>query len=249
MRIDLSSLLGDVFTSVAEGYSSNSEEMLTGFSAAFGQNSTGGLMVIGRAVNGWTNSWRLGDIQDLRRRQEILQDVEEFGAGPASSQACPMSWVSEQWGSSTKYNTARSAFWRCIRNVVAELGLADVASSQWSSELAWTNLYKISPADGGNPSQALIDAQHLKCRVLLHSEIYVSAATRILFLTGLDWAYSFLPELNNVRFAPTYNRQVALSGSLMNGSGNPVSIVVATHPQGKDETRWANEVCVAFSRR
>lgn len=63
-----------------------------------------------------------------------------------------MLWVKDGWGATDRYNTKRSAFWRAVRGVVEGLGISDVEHDTWSSHLVWSNLYKLSPADGGNPS-------------------------------------------------------------------------------------------------
>jgi hypothetical protein len=131
--------------------------------------------------------------------------------------------------------------------VLSELGLADGDSPDWASRLVWTNLYKVAPSSGGNPSNALIAAQHAACRDLLHGEIDNSDVRRILFLTGLDWSYAFLPPLQNVSFADSYGRHVALHGEMTNKSGSLVSVVVAAHPQSKKSAKWVEEVCGAFA--
>jgi hypothetical protein len=243
----LSRLLDDVLTDVGESYKPRSDEKLTGLATAFGTMSRNGLMVVGRAVNGWQNSWTIDEVRNPERRAMILKDIERTDSNQAAVDNCPMAWVSKQWGNGEKDDTKRSAFWRCIRTVVHDLRIADESSTDWPSRLVWTNLYRIAPDKGGNPSQRLMNAQHASCRELLHAEIRSSDVERILFLTGLDWAYAFLPPLDNTCFSDTFGRHVHLHGELKRCSGASVRVVIASHPQGKKETQWANEVCEAFS--
>jgi hypothetical protein len=92
-----------------------------------------------------------------------------------------------------------------------------------------------------------MNAQHASCRELLLAEIGFSDVKRILFLTGLDWAYAFLPVIDKACFSQTFDRHVHLHGQLKSDSAASLSVVIASHPQGKNETMWVNEVCEAFS--
>src|SRR5450759_1448552 len=64
---------------------------------------------------------------------------------------CRMGWVTELWDAREGYNTHRSAFWRVLRRIVLSDTTPGLDDSRWSSRLAWTNLYKVSPAAGWNP--------------------------------------------------------------------------------------------------
>jgi len=222
------------------------EENLTAFSGLRGNKSNDTLMIIGRAVNGWTNDWLPAELKDQSRRTEILTDLFETNAGGTVGSGCPMNWVSEQWQAAEGYNTKRSPFWRSTRTLLTRLGISDEGAPDWPSSLEWTNLYKVAPSNGGNPSSRLCSVQHSLCRELLQLEIRNSKARRILFLTGLDWAYPFLPRLSNVVFADSFDKYVALRGDVRFDAEAPLSLVVASHPQGKRESLWVDQVANAF---
>lgn len=223
------------------------EEKLTAFSGLRGNNSRDALMIIGRAVNGWTNEWLPAELKDQSRRTNVLTELFESSAGRTVGSGCPMSWVSEQWQVSDGYNTKRSSFWRSTRMLLTRLGISHEGTVDWPSSLEWTNLYKVAPAEGGNPSTLLCGVQHSLCRELLHLEIRNSKARRVLFLTGLDWAYPFLPRLSSVVFADSFDSYVALRGDIRYDDEAPVSLVIASHPQGKSESLWAEQVADAFA--
>ena len=73
---------------------------------------------------------------------------------------------------------------RVTRETVGRLGIADISTRSWPSTLCWTNLYKISPFAGGNPSRSLADAQLDKCIQILKIEVSDWKPRRLLFLTG-----------------------------------------------------------------
>jgi hypothetical protein len=105
-----------------------------------------------------------------------------------------MRWVTDLWGAREGYNTARSAFWRVLRRIVLSdpAGVAD--ADRWSSRLAWTNLYKVSPGAGWNPGADLQRAQHRDAAELLRLELAEFAPKRVLALTG-GWVDPFIGDL------------------------------------------------------
>ena len=142
-----------------------------------------------------------------------------------------MTWVSECWGSRQGYNTKKSAFWRVTRELVHRLGIADVGKKDWPSHIAWSNLYKVSPDKGGNPTEALKEAQFPYCAKILAAEIRELKPRRVVFLTGWQWAKRFLGELG-------VNSSISCAGGLLEASGRLPSgsdFVVLPHPQGKPQ--------------
>ncbi len=214
---------------------------ITGFLAMAGQAYDGGLMVIGRAVNGWTYgicTKHLSVPGNIIRYASLVQESVN------NDVECPMSWITSGWGAIEGYNTKRSAFWRCVRNVSMRLNIFDSECVNWSSHLVWSNLYKVSPAEGGNPNSLLCDAQLAGCIELFKQELRTYRPSRVLLLTGLDWAAPFLTEANLQEKAGfNYVKQY---GRFHLGDGVETQCVIAVHPQGKPETDWVREVVTAF---
>ncbi|MGD0109852.1 MAG: hypothetical protein ABSC06_38400 [Rhodopila sp.] len=145
------------------------------------------------------------------------------------------------------YNTRRSAFWRVIRAVVSRLHIANVDENTWPSYLIWSNLYKVSPAKGGNPNSELRCAQFNECVQLLQWELENYRPSRILFLTGRAWADPFLTQVWNDRVERNGHSFVECIGHVACGPHHAATCVVASHPQGKNETNWVNDVVAAFN--
>ena len=161
-----------------------------------------------------------------------------------------MMWVTDGWGNANGgYNTKRSAFWRTIRGVVARLEIADVEQDSWSSHLVWSNLYKIAPAERGNPGATLRQVQLAGCRELFSLELMTYTPSRLLLLTGIGWASPFLPDFDGTPQDVAGFCYVERFGTLTISPGKrPTRYVVAAHPQGKPEDQWVTEVCSAFNR-
>lgn len=216
---------------------------ITGFLAMAGQAYDGGLMVVGRAVNGWTKGIPPGDLCVPAAVTKYATLVQKSVSGNGK---CPMRWVTADWGANKGYNTKRSAFWRCIRNVVKHLNIAEVEGADWSSHLVWSNLYKVSPAAGGNPNGALCEVQFPGCAELFNLELRTYCPSRVLFLTGADWARPFLGAANLKKDAGLqYVKQFGLCDA---GEGHQARCVIAVHPQGKPGSGWVREVVTVFNR-
>ncbi len=237
-------LFKKVLASIGQEYVGPSASKVTGFMAMVGCRYDHKLMVVGRAPNGWICGIlpeNLASEADNYSRK-VLESVNK--------KPCPMSWVTERWGISTngEYNTKRSAFWRTIRKVVAQLDIADVERDSWPSHLVWSNLYKISPEEGGNPDKILREIQQDGCKELLNLELRTYTPSRLLLLTGTEWAQPFLPDLGGTSpnvAEPSYVKSV---GTLRVAPGKqPIRYVVADHPQGKPERQWIEDVCSVWN--
>lgn len=191
----------------------------------------GGLMVVGRALNGWdrTNFDAKRPLSNYRAIVETCRDSFD------GQRECPVSWV-EKTGNS--YNTNRSAFWRVTKRIAELIG---PGGTGWASHICWNNLMRVSPSCGGNPPEWSYWAQLPFAASLLVAEVKSLKPSLVLVLAGEDWFAPFcqhLPPQTNIAHAKGY-RYVSSIGHL-GGS----TIVVAPHPMGKKE-----DVLVADIRR
>jgi len=240
----------DILASVGRYAATLPPSPLTGFLAMEGLSYRrgAGLMVVGRAVNGWTEEilpHALATVLECTRYAQVVQNSVN------GSNACPMLWVTKRWGPNDVYNTKRSAFWQSIRGVVRQLHIAyvqDVDRDRWPSHLVWSNLYKVSPANGGNPIGPLCDVQKPGCIDLLELELETYKPSRILFLTGIDWANPFFKWMTGVPSLGGPLHHVERFGTYTISNGHKIQWVVATHPQGKPEAEWIGEVAEAYNR-
>ena len=217
---------------------------LTAFMASKGMKYNGELMVVGRATNGWKTEFERKDMRCSNSRDEVALDA--YSHAQASEGICPLGWVTAGPNEDNGYNAARSAFWQVARNLLRAIKVADSEPNDWSSYLAWSNLYKIAPASGGNPGDALCDAQEEGCKKLFQAELRDFKPKRVLFMTGRCWANTFLEKTaTETKFKAAVH--VEQCGTIV-GNGLKVPYVITGHPQGKSGTReeWAAEILAAF---
>ncbi|MEL6477322.1 MAG: hypothetical protein AAFR17_08330 [Pseudomonadota bacterium] len=188
---EMRELLAEIALACSLGLSNDTA--LTIWPAARGRACDGTLMVIGRAGNGGATNFC------AKPGADDSQPVTDAAAARAltdtlfGSETCPLSWVVDQAGDTDKdgYNTNKSAFWRIARRVLAEL---TASGEDWSSHLAWSNLYKVAPWEGGNPGAKLMDYQWGLAARLLRAELDLFQPRHILFVTG-GYETWFLPFL------------------------------------------------------
>jgi len=219
------------------------QQSLCGFMALKGSEYAGSrkLMVVGRAVNGWGEGAAASDLATSDSKEKLIEGIFYHDG------VCQLAWVVEGAGNQEGYNTNRSAFWRVIKEVSRSLGVwEEEDEGSWSSRLVWSNLYKLSPHSGGNPSDALCALQEPGCIELLREEIIEYNPARVLFLTGMGWAWPFMKGLG-CRLQAVQGLVDARGVVELPDERPPVPIVIAAHPQAKGETAWVDQVLAAFA--
>ena len=196
----------------------------------------GGLLVIGRSVNGWIDSWTARQLREPSIRRAA---VERMRSDAEPTDRCRMAWVTDLAGPNDVYNTNRSAFWRVLRRIVLSDTSTGLDDARWSSRLAWTNLYKVSPGAGWNPGADLQRAQRRSAIELLLREIEEFAPRRVLALTG-GWIGPFWDGLG-LKLDPRSGLVEAV------GEKGDCAWVVAKHPMVKPEGPFVSEVLAAFA--
>jgi hypothetical protein len=168
---------------------------LTSFWPIVGGHYDGQLLVIGRAVNSWRTEWAADQARTADRLSRVVADAIAVNTiGPD-----PMDWAIRLWGNEgsrfdgfaeSRYNTARSAFWRVLRDLSVSGPWARPAET-WSGHLAWTNLYKVAPAAGCDPRGDLLGVQRGSAAQLLAREVEELAPRTVIALTGRAWFEPF----------------------------------------------------------
>ena len=217
-----------ILRSVGEAADQLSREKIIGFMATKGNLYNRRLMIVGRAVYGGPGEISPSQLAEPDKRRCYSKIVQRNYSGDADD--CPMEWVKNY----------SSPFWRVIREVMEGLGIAS-ENDPWFSYLVWSNLYKVSPAKGGNPGNRLCRIQLNGCKSLFDAELAIYRPSRLLLLAGWDWAGDFVES-----DCRTHNNAGSVEAT---GQRRKTRIVVATHPQGKSEAEWVTDVLAAFGKQ
>ena len=226
-------VLRDTLGAIIANWRRPSDECeLVGFSSLKGNKWSGDLMVVGRFVNGWVDKWSIREIVEPGKLEEYLQRV--IGAKYSNAED-PVKALNDE--------IERSPFWDAVEDVARGLNLGD----GWTSRIVYSNLYRFG-LDGGNPPAELCTAQRKGCIELLRDEMLEFRPSRILFLTGWEWADKFLgTEDSLIRFNEVARHRGDLDRiGTISVTSTPIPVVVSRHPQGKSRGPLVAEILKAF---
>lgn len=218
------------------------DEKLGFFSAHVGALYSHRLMVVGRATNGWNSGFSPLELSNSQEKHtECVKRIAD--------EICNhnLQWYADTWGKgkqsggNEEYDPQRSAFWRVIRETSQQLNIVNQAPDKWPSFLVWSNLYKVAPVKGGNPSEKLCRIQRQDCIALLKHEISLFKPKAIVFLTGYNWAKPFIEHIST-NFSELQKTYMEISGYINKLDDIRSCFVVAKHPQGKKESTWVKEL-------
>ncbi len=191
----------------------------------FPQQNNTGLLFVGKAVNGWvTKNTDVEFLFDKNNSERIFARSDQ------------MEWIDNLAGNSDSYNSNKSAFLRLLNRVTSVH-----YSHQWYSHIAWTNLYKIAPWEGGNPNSLLKKQQFEYCSKILKVEIEVLSPKYVIMLTS-GWESEFIEEfkkgkdfkeISEVRWDKYKSSLVEIDN---------VKYIISHHPQGKSEIEHKNAI-------
>lgn len=201
------------------------------------------LMLIGRATNGWDLAVSLESALDFANDME--RKVNTFG----------FNWVREYEGrlcsgnEENPYLLSRSAFWRTAKNVWEKLsGLEEI---RWVEHIVWSNLYKVAPEEGGNPTTGMCNVQQVICKDLLREEIELYKPTHILLVTGWNWLSwrgkdSFISIFEDAKL--TGERYVVGTAYYKLSDSSRIPIVITNRPECLKNDKYVDEVLKWFSK-
>ncbi len=141
----------------------------------------GGLMFVGRAINGWCPLE--GTLVDGKIRERIsrcekctLDWVEgENNWTNCKNNGCPYAQIEGRLDG----RKTSTPFWQMIEYISKKQGLTE---KDWYKKIVWSNLYKASYANGQNPSN-FYEEQVKLCNEILKKEIEYYQPSKIYFLT------------------------------------------------------------------
>jgi hypothetical protein len=204
------------------------------FWPAIGARYSGELLVVGRAVNGSNDQWLLDSAEHPARAARRARLSAE-----ADDRRDPLGWVLDRWKARDGgYDTSSSQFWEATRRVV--LAAQPDASDDWASRVAWTNLAKVAPWQGGNPGSRLRRVLGEHSPGLLRREVEALKPTRVVVFAGRSWFEPFAGALGlEVEWRDGHVEGVANDGSRR--------WVIAVHPMTRSPKAVADAVSAAWS--
>lgn len=203
----------------------------------YGEDKNIRLMVVGRAVNGW-GEFKAHSREEFIKTAETCYRQKEFdwlgytGDSGIRDEEIATDEYKDAKGSMKHYNIRRSQFWMAIKEVL--IGLYEWQENEvpprWYEAIVWSNLYAISPFNGGNPSWDMMEKQRDVCAKLLLEQINLYSPTHILFFTDADWFEYFFEDYSQFKnFKEDNSGQYPAYYNALDG----IKMVVMPHPMTK----------------
>lgn len=216
------------------GFNYNTAKFCMQWGDEFPADANDGILFCGRANNSWITY--SDDVNEL-----FTEDSEDCIFALANQ----MLWMEEEVVENDNggYRPSKSALIRTMRNIATNYYMQN-----WSKHVAWTNLYKIAPFKGGNPSDSLCYTELDDCVKILKAEIDFLSPRVVVMLTRYNWAKDFIIPLNGGQEPKcidkeTWDKYTALAYRL-----NGRLIIVSEHPQGKPEKSHAEAILKLIER-
>lgn len=184
----------------------------------------GSVLFYGRARNGYNTSW-----DDIKGQFEGNPDTcrKIIKSNQHSIWSTP-SWIED---------TQRSAFCRLVKKVATSLFETD-----WTNQIATSNLYKLTWYDSGNPSNKMCNDQYASCIEIFKAEISV-LKPRAMVLVVDTWANDFLMDLGlDIAECDTMQWIATKKGAVSTikmYSYKGISFIVTARPEGKSTSNLA----------
>lgn len=227
-------------------------------------------MLVGRAVNGW-DEYRVPGA--FTKEEFIETSMKNFQNAPETvvrgvDYKDRFEWIDTD-GDSAKnalrvgidsnpdaikdkpYLLTRSPLWSYSKGIWTNLyGENQPWEKRWFENIVWSNLYKIAPHDGGNPTEKLMKAQKSACAKLLSAEIEYFNPTHILFITGKDWFMPFADLFSNLKLREASRpigenkNHIYVEGTAdyLLAGGNVCKSIIACRPELRPKEEYVSQV-------
>ena len=176
-----------------------------------------GLMICGRAVNGVDSSYKNSTIEknlaDLFTRVNTsLNDID---------------WI----------DSSQSRFFNLAKHVALNILCY---KNNWYDYIMWTNLMKIAPSNGGNPSDKDWRIQKEACKQLFKMELDYFKPDNLLLITDFNWADEFLQYLG----IDSYISMDTKGNHMVKGHYiyRNTNIILGNRPEYRKENRYVSEI-------
>lgn len=167
----------------------NKDKQLT-ICPAMAGSETAKIMIVGRAINGWCSIKQVCKDSTKSIDEQTLEMVNRCGK-------CNLDWVvGENYYTKCNENDCpyakdkdnkdrrekNSPFWRFAKYIVENIMGEKYKKDEWQEKIIWSNLYKASYENGGNPTN-FYDEQVKICDRILKREIELYQPKIIFFIT------------------------------------------------------------------
>lgn len=207
-------------------------------------------MLIGRSTNGWGTLNTASETAFGGAAQAELDDhkrwnwVESIGGTLYSTHDQDKSDLTK------RYCIDKKPYWDYAKAIWLQLPGNVQSNDIWMESIAWSNLYKVSPKNSGNPSPKIQQIQLATCKEILKHELEIYRPSHILMITGFDWFFPFSDLFENVKDSGNRNvlRGVNKNAVYVEGTATygDAKVVINCRPEWRDKAAFVSAALLAF---
>lgn len=203
-------------------------------------------MLIGRACNGWDDfSLNLDDCDEYSNIADIeFYDRNRWG------------WIKEYRGAlysghtdPPTYCVSQKPFWDYSKSIWQCIS-GKQAKGKWMEDIAWSNLYKVSPAVSGNPEEEYKQVELDTCKKILIRELELIKPTHIFMPVGYyGWFEDFKDIFSDVKYLGSNvsrgkNKNTIYVEAI--AKWKDAKVVISCRPEYRDKESFVEAVSKAF---
>lgn len=150
----------------------------------YGEPGSIKILFYGQATNGWNTEFDVTTIDIVK-----LLETTILVSRPDEGESDPLKFINQEWSRFSK-----SFFWNVVYKFTNQLNRKEINDFSWTNNIAWSNLMKIAPFEGGNPNNIEFEAQLEFSKKLFDFELEFLKPDIVILLTNWEWAKYFLNE-------------------------------------------------------
>lgn len=152
-------------------------------------------LLIGRSTNGW-DSLNANSAESFGAEAEKqFNDVTRWDWVESVNGTIYSRYYKSKEKPSKRYCLDKKPYWAYSKAIFEQLPDTVKDAEIWMQNIAWTNLYKISPKNpdniNNNPDSKFMKIQLNTCIEILKEELEYFNPTHILIMSGFEWFKSF----------------------------------------------------------
>ena len=210
------------------------------------------LLIVGRSSNNWSSL--------------DVSSADEFGKNAESLfyDTSRWNWIVNENGKlfgreegnlekplDKRFPLSTNPFWRYSNLIYKNLSGVYNTPDVWMKNIAWSNLYKVSPKRYKNNSNQtyIYNAQLIPCKYILSREIELLKPTHILFMTGFDWIADFKSCFNSISEVGKNKMGKHPFDIYIEGLGfiNNIPAVIMCRPEYRIKDNYVRDAVKAFN--
>lgn len=241
--------LYDVFNNL-ESFKNNAH--FVSMQGPFYQQNSRRFLLIGRATNGWMSLPTASRDFFGNEAQKQFDDRTRWNWVEAHDDTLYSAHDKGKKNYSQRYCLSKKPFWYYTKAIWYQLP-GDIQSCDiWMKNIAWSNLYKVSPITGHNPNEKSKSIQLDVCKSILKKELEQYQPTHILISTGYDWFAPFADIFENVKKNENLNSKhgkdknnIYVEGTASYGDAKTV---ISCRPEWKNKQVFVSSIVSAFQQ-